>query len=100
MERQAWMTSKCSLTAMLSLACCLSKLLIMRRLSEFLTRSKHAPFPLPQPALSWPRLPPSYVNASGQTLARTLLDEVIAQSGFPVIFIDESLYNEAVAIFH
>ena len=39
-------------------------------------------------------------HASGQTLARTFLDEVIAQSGLPVIFIDESLYNDAVALFH
>lgn len=39
-------------------------------------------------------------HASGQALARMFLDEVIAQSSFPVIFVDESLYNEAVAIFH
>jgi predicted nucleic acid-binding protein len=38
-------------------------------------------------------------HASGQPLARTFLDEVIAQAGFPVIFIDEALYGEAVAIF-
>jgi len=39
-------------------------------------------------------------HMSGQALARTFLDEVVTQSGLPVIFIDESLYNDAVAIFH
>lgn len=38
-------------------------------------------------------------HASGQALARTFLEEVIEQAGFPVIFIDEPLYNEATAIF-
>lgn len=38
-------------------------------------------------------------HASGQVLARTFLDEVIHKSGFPIIFIDESLQDAAVTIF-
>lgn len=39
-------------------------------------------------------------HASGQSLARTFLDEVIVNPGFPVIFIDEPLHDVAVEIFH
>ena len=38
-------------------------------------------------------------HASGQALARTFLGEVIEKARFPIIFIDEPLYNEATAIF-
>lgn len=38
-------------------------------------------------------------HASGQALARTFLHEVIEKAHFPVIFIDEPLYNETTAIF-
>ena len=84
MERQAWMTSKCSLTAMLSLACCLSKMLIMHRLSEFLTLSKRAHIPIATTSFVVADTATILRHASGQALARTLLDEVIAPSGFLV----------------
>jgi predicted nucleic acid-binding protein len=38
-------------------------------------------------------------HASGQALARTFLEQVIDKAGFPVIFIDEALYTDAVDIF-
>ena len=38
-------------------------------------------------------------HASGQALARTFLDDVISKPGFPVIFIDQALHDDAIAIF-
>lgn len=38
-------------------------------------------------------------HASGQALARTFLDDVISKPGFLVIFIDQALQDEAIAIF-